>query len=137
MTPAIELSARELAILDKCWTLSDGKSWEPPSGTSFPLIQRFVAAGFLVVVDGRCGFEALKDAMVRWTQAGRLVMAARARLAGADLVKAANILADMEQWQWSRSDNARKARRLRPIIETLAGVPMPDPRVNKGTPDVL
>lgn len=37
-------------------------------------IQRYVNAGYLDIVDGRCGFEAFKQTHVTWTQAGRRVM---------------------------------------------------------------
>lgn len=69
------LTDADRRTLNECWRRSPGKAWEPRGGTDTPIIRRFVAAGYLRVVDGRCGFELLKDAMVTWTDAGRAALA--------------------------------------------------------------
>lgn len=70
-----KLSERDMATLRECWRRSPGKAWEPNGGTSSNIIRRFVDAGYLRIVDGRCGFERFKDAMVTWTEAGRSALA--------------------------------------------------------------
>lgn len=65
------LSDREQATLAECWRRSGGKAWEPRGGTNTLSVRKYVEAGYLKVVNGRCGFELLKDAMVDWTEAGR------------------------------------------------------------------
>lgn len=67
------ISDKDMALLQRCWTLGKGKTWEPADPFN-PFIVRMVAAGFLWRSDGRCGFEAFKDSFVNWTDAGRLAM---------------------------------------------------------------
>lgn len=57
--------------LKKLFERSGGKGWEPPCGAKDPNITELVRRGYLKIVDGRCGFERMKDAMVIWTDAGR------------------------------------------------------------------
>jgi hypothetical protein len=64
---------RDLNTLKKCWEISQGKAWEP-ANTKHPFFERMTEAGFLRIVDGRCGFEAIKDALADWTPAGQLAM---------------------------------------------------------------
>jgi hypothetical protein len=65
------LTEKENEVLAKCWETTKGKAWEPKGGTNHPFIHKFVAEGFVRIVDGRCGFEAFKDVMVEWTEAGK------------------------------------------------------------------
>ena len=70
------LTPKQREVLAKCWKQSPGKAWEPRGGTNIPIIKAFVEAGYLRIVDGRCGFEAFKDSMVTWTEAGTVAMEA-------------------------------------------------------------
>ena len=45
------------------------RAWEPRELNS-PGILRLIQAGYLRVIDGRCGCEIVKDALVEWTEAG-------------------------------------------------------------------
>jgi hypothetical protein len=68
------LSEKQMEVLRECWRRSPGKAWEPQGGTATPLIRKFIEAGYLRAVDGRCGFEKFKDSMVTWTEAGKAAM---------------------------------------------------------------
>jgi DNA-binding PadR family transcriptional regulator len=72
----MKLTQAEMNTLRQCWLMTEGKAWEPRRGTNSKGIKRLVEAGYIRVVDGRCGFELLKDAMVDWTEAGRAALAA-------------------------------------------------------------
>lgn len=63
-------------LLRECWRRSGGKAWEPSRIKGHPFFDWATEAGYLKVVDGRCGFEKIKDAMVSWTDAGRIAMTA-------------------------------------------------------------
>lgn len=65
---------KEMRTLKKCFVLGKGKAWEPPSGTKTEFFAKCVSAGYLQIVDGRCGFELIKDAMVTWTEAGKIAI---------------------------------------------------------------
>lgn len=69
-----DLTDAEFEIVKKCWRHSPAQAWEPRGGTRTPNIRRLVEAGYLRVVDGICGFERLKDAMVTWTEPARRLM---------------------------------------------------------------
>lgn len=68
--------SKDMDVLSLLWGYTKGKAWEPkdPRGAFF---DRMIAAGYLKRVDGRCGFEAFKDSMIAWTDAGRAAMASR------------------------------------------------------------
>lgn len=53
------------------WDHTGGKAWEPREPAS-PLVLGLIEAGYARRVDGRCGFEKIKDAMLAWTDAGRM-----------------------------------------------------------------
>nr|WP_312970655.1 hypothetical protein [Brucella intermedia] len=67
----MKLTEREMSVLRTCFEQFGAKGWEPRGGTNTPIIRKFVETGYLKVIDGRCGFERLKDAMVTFTEAGR------------------------------------------------------------------
>lgn len=57
-------------------------AWEP-ANPKHPVVVQLVDAGYLKRVDGRCGFEAFKESMVKWTDAGRAAVEARIQNADA------------------------------------------------------
>jgi hypothetical protein len=61
-------------LLAECWKRSEGRAWEPPRIKGNPFFDWAVKEGYLRVVNGRCGFEAFKDSMVTWTDAGRTAL---------------------------------------------------------------
>jgi hypothetical protein len=61
------LSARAIAVIAHPSWKNDG--WEPQQPYS-PTLNELVDKGILRRVDGRCGFERLKDAFVKPTGAG-------------------------------------------------------------------
>ena len=67
------LRQRDQRWLKQLWEKTKGKAWEPPD-LRHDFFERMIAAGYLKRVDGRCGFEAFKDAMIAWTDAGRAAM---------------------------------------------------------------
>lgn len=67
-----------LAIL---YEKTGGKAWEPPA-PNFPWLVRMIEAGYLRRCDMRCGFEAMKDAGITWTDAGHEAMRARTSAVG-------------------------------------------------------
>lgn len=74
---AVDISEeRLLKLLRQLFVKTEGRGWAPPD-PSHPLILAAVEQGFLRRVDGRCGFERLRDACVAWTPAGRHAVEAR------------------------------------------------------------
>lgn len=73
----MKLTERELSVLRTCFERFGAKGWEPRGGTNTPIIRKFVETGYLKIIDGRCGFERLKDAMVTFTEAGRTALRER------------------------------------------------------------
>jgi hypothetical protein len=69
-----KLTEKEISVLKQCFIRSKGEAWEPPSGTNTNFFDKCVTTGYLKVVDGRCGFELLKNAMVAWTEAGKIAI---------------------------------------------------------------
>lgn len=67
------------ASIAKLWAHTHGKAWEPNGGTNTPSARKLIAAGYVEVCDLRCGFEALRDAGLRWTEAGRIAAQAIAQ----------------------------------------------------------
>lgn len=59
--------------LNEMWRRTKGEAWEPQN-PRHELLERLIAAGYIKRVDGRCGFERFKDAMIAWTDAGRAAM---------------------------------------------------------------
>jgi hypothetical protein len=51
------------------WRLSAGKAWEPQN-PQHPFFERAIRAGYLYRLDGRFGYERIKDAYIGWTDAG-------------------------------------------------------------------
>ncbi len=58
--------ARKIAVVEP-------NAWEP-ADPRHPVINQLVEAGYLRRVHGRCGFEAFKESMVKWTEAGRVAV---------------------------------------------------------------
>lgn len=52
----------------KLYLRTEGKAFEPRD-PSAPTVGRLIDEGYVRRVDGRVGFERLKDAMLTWTQA--------------------------------------------------------------------
>lgn len=50
------------------YSRSHGQAWEPRDPFT-PGCNALVGEGYCRRVDGRCGFEAFKDAMLEWTEA--------------------------------------------------------------------
>jgi hypothetical protein len=67
------ISDYDMRNLREMWRRTKGEAWEPQN-PKHELLDRLIAAGYLKRVDGRCGFEAFKDAMIAWTEAGRAAM---------------------------------------------------------------
>jgi hypothetical protein len=67
-------NAADLRGLRTLWEKTGGRAWEPPA-PGYPWIVRMIEAGFVRRVDMRCGFEAMKDAGLAFTDAGRRVLA--------------------------------------------------------------
>lgn len=68
MTDVNKIVAR--ATIAELWAKTEGRAWEPPQ-PRHPLVERLIHQGYARRVDGRCGFEAMKDAMLTWTEAGK------------------------------------------------------------------
>lgn len=88
------MSPREMAA--HVYTLTGGKAWEPPEPKSRPVI-RLIEDGYVRRVDGRCGFEAFKDAMLTWTDAAHAAFRSEAMTPVAivpELVEALTYLMD-------------------------------------------
>lgn len=66
----VKLTEKQFAALRRAYRESGGKAYEPRNITG-PSVKLAIAAGYVRLVDGRCGFERLKDAMLDWTDAGR------------------------------------------------------------------
>lgn len=65
-----ELNAKDREQLVLLFEKTNGQAWEPPA-PHYPWLVKLINAGYLKRCDMRCGFEAMKDAGVTWTQAGR------------------------------------------------------------------
>lgn len=69
----MSIDPKDVVRLRKLHARYGSKAWEP--GNPFhPWIDTMIEAGFLRRLDGRCGFEAFKDAMLIFTQAGHMAM---------------------------------------------------------------
>ena len=60
------------AAILKIWQATKGRAWEPRGGTKNPQVRRLIDAGYVRVCDMRFGFEAMKDAGLCWTEAGKI-----------------------------------------------------------------
>lgn len=52
----------------RLYAKTGGRAWEPPDPNE-PACQALVDGGWVVRVDGRCGYEMIRDAMLKWTDA--------------------------------------------------------------------
>ena len=73
------LTPRRLKSWHGIWKRSHGKAWEPPGSAvvgsaAHASIEGAIKAGLVRRVDGRCGFELIRDAMVAWTEVGAMLM---------------------------------------------------------------
>lgn len=66
---------RAVKSLANAYEKLEGKSWEPPDMNHL-VIQWGIRNGYLQVCDAICGYERIKDCMVRWTDAGRSAIVA-------------------------------------------------------------
>lgn len=69
------LSEQDREQLHKVWKLTAGQAWEPRD-PRLPVIEKMVTEGYFRRVDGRVGFERIKNGMLCWTDAGRQAMMA-------------------------------------------------------------
>ena len=69
------LSEQDREQLHKVWKLTGGRAWEPKD-PRLPVITRMVDEGYIKRVDGRVGFELIRNGMLSWTDAGRQAMLA-------------------------------------------------------------
>lgn len=71
--------AAALAAIRALWLKTNGSPWEPPNPND-KRVTALIAGGWLRRVDGRCGFEAMKDSMLAFTDAARALIAAEAEV---------------------------------------------------------
>ncbi|RUW56824.1 hypothetical protein [Mesorhizobium sp. M8A.F.Ca.ET.021.01.1.1] len=64
-----KMSDREVEIMVGLFRQTGGKSWAPLN-PQHALFDKMIEAGYVRRVDGRCGFEMIKDAIITWTEAG-------------------------------------------------------------------
>ena len=70
---SVELRAKYIDALKKLFAKTNGQAWEPLN-FDHPFMKWSIKEGYLRRVDGRCGFELLKDQMVDWTDAGKAAL---------------------------------------------------------------
>lgn len=70
---ADKLFERRMKALARAFKNMDGKAFEP-AVPDHPIIVWAIEEGFMKRVDGRVFFEAMKDAMVKWTVAGEMAI---------------------------------------------------------------
>lgn len=58
-----------LRAMRKTYERSSGKPFEQRCSNDHPLIKWGVEQGYWRIVDGRCGFEMIRDCMLTWTAA--------------------------------------------------------------------
>ena len=64
----------KIAEVQRLWDRSKGKAWEIQDARA-PQLETLISAGWVKKVDGRCGFELLKDAMLAWTEPAKAYFA--------------------------------------------------------------
>lgn len=70
----MSLTTLQLARLKRLYEAYP-QGWQPQDPYR-PIFDVAIEGGFLRRVDGRCGFERIKDTHVAWTQAGALALQA-------------------------------------------------------------
>lgn len=69
------LTDKSIAALRDLYKRTEGRGWEPQHPNA-PIILAIIHHGFVRRADGRCGFEAMKDSHLTWTQAGHMALGA-------------------------------------------------------------
>lgn len=79
-SPSVSLVPASIpsAEILKIWQVTKGRAWQPKHGVNHPQVRRLIDAGYVEICDMRWGFEAMKDAGLQWTEAGKLAAQALA-----------------------------------------------------------
>jgi len=69
--PTGPIRRRDLLTL---YARTNGRAFEPNVGTENATFRRLIEQGYLRLVDGRCGFERIKDGLAQWTEAAHMAL---------------------------------------------------------------